>query len=720
MFSRLVIFLLFSCISAFTVASQAFTVFTDFGKQGLKDGEGKIVVPAIYDLLGWSNGETTPMGELIGFKKQDKWGIINTQSKVLQEAIYYRLQPLNDQYIKAAIKGSFSNHLFYGLINRQGKVVLSCNFFDIEPAGSSFIVSNYQTGSIYKGLYRDGFELVIPVEYSTINEIDHKTYAAQRNSGKWDLYTIDGLNAKLALDDYKMRDGDLVVKSQGKYGIIDLNSLTIKQPIQYKSIANENIIPFPSWDIKTLNLDTAYQLIGDSLGIVGELFITHVNGNQEVMINSQQLFGNEEVELKYASNGFLIVKQQFDAKWKLLTTQGNVVITEQDSIHFDGVFFTALANNQWQVYNRFGRKLSIKSFDQTGSAISNLLPVKKLDYWTVMDFQGELLSAPKYDSIISGLENRLVVDYLGSIGVIDAFGDWILKPLFDEVNVWDDIIVARKSRKHAVYSHQGKELFTLDCDQFVLKHDYIAFRQDSLWGIMTLKGTYVADPIYREVGKIGEFLYGKSDYYVALFDLAGRQIADANDHIEDILGENENLYRVIIDGKVGYIDANARLRIANRYDDGGLLFENRLPVKLLGRWGYVDRYEQLIIQPTFEFAGNFDQGVAIARKNKKLGLIDLQGSVLLDFEYDEIFHHPGRGYVLKTPQGSWGATDEKGNIILTPNYEFIREASNGLLMVNRDQKWGIIDQRGYTRIPFEYDDISQYQDYFLMKRLPKE
>jgi hypothetical protein len=675
---------------------------------------------AVYDQVGWSDGNVSTFGDLIGFREQDKWGLISLTGKILVKPTFYRLKPFDDQYLKASVKGSFSNLLFHGLLDKSGKVVLSCSYFDISRIANAMIVSSYQAGEIRKGLLDLEFNPIAPVVYQSFEAVGSGVFAARLPSGKWHFFNLTGEQSLVGYDDFIMSDDHMIVKRNGQYGLMDVKDLCMKTDLIYKRIdRNKQLVPFPTWEIADLSLSRAGEYQADSLSLLGDVYISHLNGNQQIIIEGNHLFAEQEVQLKYASKDYLITKDLFSQKWQLVFTSSNQVINGQDSIKFDGMYFSTLNNGQWNVYNRFGRKLSLKNFEETGKTVVNLLPVKRLGFWTLMDFQGNLLTNPRYDSIHGGESNRIAVNYLGSFGVLNAFGDWVLKPMFDDLEILGEVIFARRQDRYFVFDLDGVQQFSIPCDELQVRERFIAIRQGNYWGILNRSGEYLADPIYDEVGAVGVFLYGKTDAYVSLFYEDGQQVTDANTGITSVIDQRDDLYKVEIDQKIGYVDAAARLRIANRYDDGGLLSEDRLAVKLIGRWGYVDRDEQLVIQPIYEEASDFEGGIAIVKRSGLYGLIDRDGAEVLACEYSKILHRPGYGYIFRSRDERWGATDAEGQVILSPYYHGISETSNGLLLVNRQGNWGIIDEKGYTRLPFEYASIQQIGEQLLMKKLPE-
>ena len=72
-------------------------------------------------------------------------------------------------------------------------------------------------------------------------------------------------------------------------------------------------------------------------------------------------------------------------------------------------------------------------------------------------------------------------------------------------------------------------------------------------------------------------------------------------------------------------------RPAERYkpDNGGLY-----PIKVNGKYGFMDRSGKTIITPQFDGAGGFSEGLADVRVGAKWGYIDTKGSVVITPQFD--------------------------------------------------------------------------------------
>lgn len=98
----------------------------------------------------------------------------------------------------------------------------------------------------------------------------------------------------------------------------------------------------------------------------------------------------------------------------------------------------------------------------------------------------------------------------------------------------------------------------------------------------------------------------------------------------------------------------------------------------------------------------------IVKRNKKYGIVDLQNNNILPFEYDEISNWTEYGprhskFIVK--DGKIGLIDENSfKITVPPVYDEFKYI-NGLIFAKKNNKAGIIDEKGQFICPFIYDEI---------------
>src|SRR6218665_1614478 len=92
------------------------------------------------------------------------------------------------------------------------------------------------------------------------------------------------------------------------------------------------------------------------------------------------------------------------------------------------------------------------------------------------------------------------------------------------------------------------------------------------------------------------------------------------------------------------------------------------PVKMGAQWGYINKSGKTAINPQFDWAGEFEEGLALIRLGSKYGYVDKTGEIAIkpQFDYAEDFQE-GRARILL--DGKWGYIDKNGNIATNPQFD---------------------------------------------------
>lgn len=112
-----------------------------------------------------------------------------------------------------------------------------------------------------------------------------------------------------------------------------------------------------------------------------------------------------------------------------------------------------------------------------------------------------------------------------------------------------------------------------------------------------------------------------------------------------------------------------------------------------------------------------EEGVFLAEKHGKRGLIDYDGEILVPAKYEDVcFDNLGNGDFFIKKKGKWGIMDDKGKIILPCEYDYIelypQERQNSIVyVVVKNGKFGKIKTDGEVIIPFEYDGMTTWVEH---------
>ncbi|MEO1260265.1 MAG: WG repeat-containing protein [Bacteroidota bacterium] len=153
------------------------------------------------------------------------------------------------------------------------------------------------------------------------------------------------------------------------------------------------------------------------------------------------------------------------------------------------------------------------------------------------------------------------------------------------------------------------------------------------------------------------------------------------------------------------------------------------PDKKNGKWGFINTTtKEVTIPHRYEYVSQFGTTpYAVARLNGKHGLIDRSGSTLIPFIYDNLARFfTGRneeaGLLLLMAQKDekWGIVNQKGDITTSIEYDQLKatrdywdpktQKKRPAYIVQKEDKWGIIDWQNEVILPFVYDFIRWPED----------
>lgn len=202
------------------------------------------------------------------------------------------------------------------------------------------------------------------------------------------------------------------------------------------------------------------------------------------------------------------------------------------------------------------------------------------------------------------------------------------------------------------------------------------------------------------------------------------------------------------DRQYGYIDTTGSWKIAPKFEQAGCFSEGLAPVKLGGFWGFIRPNGEFKISPTFHFASDFHDGRAVVAKDKpgnvtnNYACIDSNGRAVFNFTVNksalpEPFYAYGpspnpfdpdyrelianifdysEGLLVRQRDNKYGYCDQNGNVVIPPNFDFAFPFSNGRAVVYRNVggvgKYAFIDKDGNLLTDFKFDYVTPYSENF--------
>ncbi|MBD2178304.1 WG repeat-containing protein [Pseudanabaena sp. FACHB-1998] len=128
-----------------------------------------------------------------------------------------------------------------------------------------------------------------------------------------------------------------------------------------------------------------------------------------------------------------------------------------------------------------------------------------------------------------------------------------------------------------------------------------------------------------------------------------------------------------------------------------------VPVKIGNKYGYEDETGRVVIQPLFDFAREFSEGLAAVKQGICWQFIDLTGNIILD-GYPVIYSNGRKANAL-----IYDVKDFKDGTawilaFADESYRHTARCSDGDY-ITYDKKWGSIDKQGKVVIEPQFDEV---------------
>ena len=713
------VFLFFGYIAcAEGVIGTAFQVFELNNRKGLKNEEGKVLIPAKYEDIGWSNGSVEPLQTTIGYKSNGFWGLTTVDDQPLTKAVYRDLAPMGNGQIKASRTDSFAYFLYFGVLDTKGNALIGFQYYDITPSGDNYIASRYENQQVLYGLISSREITLVPFQYKSVSYLGSGLYDATDIKEKKAIYTLAGI--KLPSDGfdslYRVNQALIIVSKEGKLGLIRNDGSFVLEPF-YKAITPVNdstfsLTSYPAWhltDQKNKRLKTFHY---DDIETVGPNIYRARTYEGDALINlsGEQLSNKSNWAITYTDDNFVVSKEQ--GKFRVYDKAGMPFLEQAfDSLHFDGkYFYTKVLKNgkpQWDIYNTFGRKVTRHSYQELKPEGSKMILARRDAYWGFLDFNGSLVIDHKFEKAHSFVSGMSAVEYVGKWGVIDLNGEWLIQPKFDYCEVVNEsVILTRNQGATDLITPDSKWLSTSNHTIYKQQSWLVESTDYGTFGLLTELGERVVSPDFDEVWipaadsvvflKHGEFWWslGKDGHFISKGDSKFQAVSPLS----------ESFFGIVKDRKHGFVDLDNKLRIANRYDSAAQFSDGMVAIMLRGRWGFVDKAERLAVQPVYDSVEPFANGISVVSRNGKFGIINKNGEEVISLEFDEV-ELIDRGLFALRQADQYGFYHHKTDYLMLPRFNKLELLPNRLFVVEKRGQKGLINEKGVDLIPSEYSDI---------------
>lgn len=284
-------------------------------------------------------------------------------------------------------------------------------------------------------------------------------------------------------------------------------------------------------------------------------------------------------------------------------------------------------------------------------------------------------------------------------GLINKQGTLVLDTVYDDIGEFSNgrLVVAKNDR----YFYLDKNLhkaFDHDFDNaYDFEKDYAIVQSQGKYGYINNEGTYFIQPVFDYASKfVNDLAIVKSG---DLFGLINRN----GDTIVDFIYDNIKIYEnkiiaLVKDDKIGYADLQGKIVIPIEYDYSESLFQiipddtELIIARKQDKWGVLNYQNKLVIPFKYKQLRYLEKGLFLARLTH-WGIINEENKTILSFK----LHDPG----LYADSILIVHSNEKQKLLNVFTlieseqiFDKIYPVQNGFLIVQVEEKFGLIDKEG--------------------------
>ncbi|MCT4611988.1 MAG: WG repeat-containing protein [Clostridia bacterium] len=302
-------------------------------------------------------------------------------------------------------------------------------------------------------------------------------------------------------------------------------------------------------------------------------------------------------------------------------------------------------------------------------------------------------------------------------------GDIVIPIEYDYLSKFEfGLVIAEKNKKRGLIDKNGDVIVEIKYDDVEdIYLDKIAIVLNSKKGILDIKNNSLVELEYKDIKMLNSYVIGikNEENYWILMSYNGEKISDEKFLYVDKL--TDELTYIKKDKKLGIINNNGEILKLGIYNDIYALNEKIIVIKNnLGIELYNNQLEKLVNE-VYEDAIKIGNVIAL-KKNGHFQIFNYSIEKVNDEKYSYIDRHDKNEELHKMRRDNkFGFLNSDGHEVIGPKYDNVKdylfyieesvnskEVKDGIILVERNGKWGYIDEKDNILIDFKYIAATQF------------
>ena len=120
------------------------------------------------------------------------------------------------------------------------------------------------------------------------------------------------------------------------------------------------------------------------------------------------------------------------------------------------------------------------------------------------------------------------------------------------------------------------------------------------------------------------------------------------------------------------------------------------PFSVKGKYGYKNAKGQVVIEPTYDDADVFLEGLATVKIGKQWGFIDANNTMIIKPQFSYAYGFAENMALIADAKNRYGYINKTGRLVIPPQYEMAERFKNGIarVKIKKADNWMCIDKNG--------------------------
>jgi hypothetical protein len=350
-------------------------------------------------------------------------------------------------------------------------------------------------------------------------------------------------------------------------------------------------------------------------------------------------------------------------------------------------------------------------FDQAYSFSEGLAAVKIGKKWGFINKIGGMVIAPRYIGAVNFKSDLAAVEVQpNKWGFLDQQGRMIIDPWFNELKVFSFFrgeIIVKKDNQWIYYDKHKKLQICSRIDvNFCINNKIIYVVENGKWGFVNYDGKVTIKPYYDFMDYNNGYCIVEINGKYGVVDQNGNVIIPIQYLKDAIMNFQYGQLILKISNKLWIWNSNEKNKITNRVETQEINQYYKEQLALInenGKYGFINRKGNIVIQPKYDLARPFVTGLAAVKVRHQWGFINYDGKIVIPIRYNSVTDFD-RGIAIIEKNKKYGILNSNGKMVVGFLYDALKLGGRGFF-AKKNNKWGSIDKNGKEVFEFIYDEI---------------